>query len=360
MGAVSVRDVAVGFGDVNIFQNLSMEIAKGDFIVLLGPSGCGKSTLLNAIAGLLDVKAGQVWIDGRNVTWDEPKDRGIGMVFQSYSLYPRMSVEMNLSFGLRIAKVPKDEIAKRVAKASKLLQLDPLLKRKPAELSGGQRQRVAIGRALVRNVDVFLFDEPLSNLDAKLRNELRVEIKRLHQEIGNTMIYVTHDQVEALTLADRIAVMKGGVIQQFASPHEIYHHPANLFVAGFIGSPAMNMIEGSLGERNGVWRFEAPGFSVDVSRYPFASAPKAGSATLGVRPEHIGVGDAPRERHPAAGKVTIVEPMGGEAVLWTSLAGKPATIKVAGDYEVKVGDDLRFHFDMARASLFESQTGERL
>ena len=259
MGAVSVRDVAVGFGDVNIFQNLSMEIEKGEFIVLLGPSGCGKSTLLNAIAGLLDVKDGQVWIDGRNVTWDEPKDRGIGMVFQSYSLYPRMSVEMNLSFGLRIAKVPKDEIAKRVAKASKLLQLDPLLQRKPAELSGGQRQRVAIGRALVRNVDVFLFDEPLSNLDAKLRNELRVEIKKLHQEIGNTMIYVTHDQVEALTLADRIAVMKGGVIQQFASPHEIYHHPANLFVAGFIGSPAMNTIEGSIGERDGVWRFEAQG-----------------------------------------------------------------------------------------------------
>jgi multiple sugar transport system ATP-binding protein len=360
MGSVSVRDVAVGFGDVNIFQNLSMEIEKGEFIVLLGPSGCGKSTLLNAIAGLLDIKDGQVWIDDRNVTWNEPKDRGIGMVFQSYSLYPRMSVEMNLSFGLRIAKVPKDEIARRVAKASKLLQLDPLLQRKPAELSGGQRQRVAIGRALVRNVDVFLFDEPLSNLDAKLRNELRVEIKKLHQEIGNTMIYVTHDQVEALTLADRIAVMKGGVIQQFASPHEIYHHPENLFVAGFIGSPAMNMIEGSILERDGAWRFEAPGFSVDVSRYPFASAPKVGTATLGVRPEHIGVGDAPRERHAATGKVTIVEPMGGEAVLWTSLAGKPATIKVAGDSEVKVGDDLRFHFDMARASLFEGQTGQRL
>ena len=259
MEAVSVRDVAVGFGDVNIFENLSMEIEKGEFIVLLGPSGCGKSTLLNAIAGLLDVKAGQVWIDGRNVTWDEPKDRGIGMVFQSYSLYPRMSVEMNLSFGLRIAKVPKDEIERRVAKASKLLQLDPLLQRKPAELSGGQRQRVAIGRALVRNVDVFLFDEPLSNLDAKLRNELRVEIKKLHQEIGNTMIYVTHDQVEALTLADRIAVMKGGVIQQFASPHDIYHRPANLFVAGFIGSPAMNTIEGSLGQREGAWRLRSAG-----------------------------------------------------------------------------------------------------
>ncbi len=360
MGSVSVRDVAVGFGSVNIFENLSMDIEKGEFIVLLGPSGCGKSTLLNAIAGLLDIKEGQIWIDGRNVTWDEPKDRGIGMVFQSYSLYPRMSVEMNLSFGLRIAKVPKDEINARVAKASKLLQLDPLLQRKPAELSGGQRQRVAIGRALVRNVDVFLFDEPLSNLDAKLRNELRVEIKKLHQEIGNTMIYVTHDQVEALTLADRIAVMKGGVIQQFASPHEIYHRPANLFVASFIGSPAMNTIEGSLGERDGAWRFDGPDLSVDVTRYPFEAGPKAGPATLGVRPEHIGLGEAPRDRHAVTGKVTIVEPMGGEAVVWTSLAGKPATIKVAGDTDVKVGDDLPFHFDIARASMFDAGTGARL
>ena len=198
------------FGDVNIFQNLSMEIEKGEFIVLLGPSGCGKSTLLNAIAGLLDVKAGQVWIDGRNVTWDEPKDRGIGMVFQSYSLYPRMNVEMNLSFGLRIAKVAKgrDRQTRRQGVQDCCSSIR-CCERKPSELSGGQRQRVAIGRALVRNVDVFLFDEPLSNLDAKLRNELRVEIKKLHQEIGNTMIYVTHDQIEALTLADRIAVMKG-------------------------------------------------------------------------------------------------------------------------------------------------------
>ena len=360
MGAVSVRDVAVGFGDVGIFQNLSMEIEQGEFVVLLGPSGCGKSTLLNAIAGLLDIKEGQIWIGGRNVTWDEPKDRGIGMVFQSYSLYPRMSVEMNLSFGLRIAGVAKDEIARRVAKASKLLQLEPLLKRKPAELSGGQRQRVAIGRALVRNVDVFLFDEPLSNLDAKLRNELRVEIKKLHQEIGNTMIYVTHDQVEALTLADRIAVMKGGVIQQFATPNEIYRRPANRFVAGFIGSPAMNFIEGALVERDGGWRFEADGVSIDASRYPFASAPAAGSAVLGVRPEHIGVGDAPPACSAHAGAVTIVEPMGGEAVLWTTLAGKPATIKVAGDTEVRVGDSLPFHFDIARASLFEAASGRRL
>jgi multiple sugar transport system ATP-binding protein len=360
MGAVSVRDVAVGFSDVSIFQNLSMEIEQGEFVVLLGPSGCGKSTLLNAIAGLLDIKDGQIWIGGRNVTWDEPKDRGIGMVFQSYSLYPRMSVEMNLSFGLRIAGVARDEIARRVAKASKLLQLEPLLQRKPAELSGGQRQRVAIGRALVRDVDVYLFDEPLSNLDAKLRNELRVEIKKLHQEIGNTMIYVTHDQVEALTLADRIAVMKSGVIQQFSTPSEIYHRPANLFVAGFIGSPAMNFVEGTLTEGESGWRFEAAGLSLDMSRYPFAGAPAAFPAVLGVRPEHIGVGAAPAERCSQTGKVTIVEPMGGEAVLWTTIAGKPATIKVAGDTDVRVGDLLPFHFDVARASLFDAASGRRL
>ena len=360
MGSVSVRDVAVGFGDVNIFQNLSMNIEKGEFIVLLGPSGCGKSTLLNAIAGLLDVKAGQIWIDGRNVTWDEPKDRGIGMVFQSYSLYPRMSVEMNLSFGLRIAKVPKAEIRSRVAKASKLLQLDPLLHRKPSELSGGQRQRVAIGRALVRNVDVFLFDEPLSNLDAKLRNELRVEIKKLHEEIGNTMIYVTHDQVEALTLADRIAVMKGGVIQQFATPHEIYHRPANLFVAGFIGSPAMNMIEGTLAGRDGSADFQCEAGTVDLARYAFGGAPRAGAAVLGVRPEHIGLGPAPSGRRGDRGKVTLIEPMGGETVVWTEFAGKPLVVKTDGEFDVALGETIDFHFDPARASVFDAASQDRL
>ncbi len=255
MGAVSLRDLRIEIGSIRIIDDLSLEIAEGEFIVLLGPSGCGKSTLLNAIAGLVDIAQGQVWIAGRNVTWSDPKDRGIGMVFQSYSLYPRMTVAENLSFGLRIAKVPKNDIVRRVANVSKLMQLDPLLKRKPSELSGGQRQRVAIGRALVRSADVFLFDEPLSNLDAKLRNELRVEIKKLQLDLGNTMIYVTHDQMEALTLADRIAIMNAGVIQQFATPHTIYHRPANLFVAGFIGSPAMNMVAGKLVRREPGWAF---------------------------------------------------------------------------------------------------------
>ena len=359
MAAVSVRDLCLRFGAVSVIEKLSLEIAEGEFVVLLGPSGCGKSTLLNAVAGLLDIDEGQIWIGGKNVTWEEPKDRGIGMVFQSYSLYPRMSVEMNLSFGLKIAKTPKDEIARRVAKASKLLQLDPLLKRKPAELSGGQRQRVAIGRALVRNVDVYLFDEPLSNLDAKLRNELRVEIKKLHQDIGNTMIYVTHDQVEALTLADRIAVMRGGVIQQFATPREIYHKPANLFVAGFIGSPAMNTFEGKLTRVNDGWRFLGDGVTADLGAYEFSRTPSEADIVLGVRPEHLGlvktVGD-----NTISGRVSLLEPMGGETILWAEARQRTVGVKLQGDPIVDVGEEVALLFDVARAHLFEAKTGERL
>ena len=242
--SIEVKDLTLNFGSVSVLKNMNLDVAEGEFVVLLGPSGCGKSTLLNCLAGLLDITDGQIWIKGKNVTWAEPSERGIGMVFQSYALYPQMTVRGNLSFGLKNAKVPQAEIDKRIARAAEILQIQPLLDRKPAALSGGQRQRVAIGRALVRDVDVFLFDEPLSNLDAKLRSELRVEIKRLHNALGNTMVYVTHDQIEALTLADRIAVMKGGVIQQLAAPLEIYNRPSNLFVAGFIGSPSMNFLKG--------------------------------------------------------------------------------------------------------------------
>ncbi|CAM5772604.1 ABC transporter ATP-binding protein [Labrys miyagiensis] len=359
--SVSVKDLAIRYGAVTVLDNLQLDVRQGEFIVLLGPSGCGKSTLLNAIAGLLDITDGEIWISGRNVTWAEPADRGIGMVFQSYALYPRMSVEGNMSFGLRIAGVPKDEIARRVSKAAKLLQLEPLLQRRPSELSGGQRQRVAIGRALVRNVDVFLFDEPLSNLDAKLRNELRVEIKKLHQDLGNTMIYVTHDQIEALTLADRIAVMKGGVIQQLAGPLEIYHRPANQFVAGFIGSPSMNFIEGRVAHSpDGAWRFEAAGESIDLAPYAFAAQPGECRAVFGIRPEHIEIGAGPTGTHSTRGNVTIVEPMGADTVLWTTLSGAPATIRVDGDNTVRSGAEIAFHFDVARASLFDAETGVRL
>ena len=232
--SVEVRNLDLHFGAVKVLQNLDLDIYEGEFLVLLGSSGCGKSTLLNCIAGLLDITGGQIWIEGKNVTWEEPSERGIGMVFQSYALYPQMTVEKNLSFGLRNQRMPAAEIEQRVKRAAGILQIEPLLARKPGALSGGQRQRVAIGRALVRDADVFLFDEPLSNLDAKLRADLRVEIKKLHETLGNTMIYVTHDQIEAMTLADRIAIMKDGKIMQLASPHEIYNRPLNLYVADFI------------------------------------------------------------------------------------------------------------------------------
>ena len=237
--SVKVCDLDLHFGDIKVLQKLNLEINQGEFLVLLGSSGCGKSTLLNCIAGLLDISAGQIFIGDKNVTWSEPSERGIGMVFQSYALYPQMTVEGNLSFGLKNAKMPKDEIQSRVQRAAKILQIEALLKRKPGALSGGQRQRVAIGRALVRDVDVFLFDEPLSNLDAKLRVDLRVELKLLHQRLKNTMIYVTHDQIEAMTLADRIAIMKDGKIMQLGTPDEIYNRPQNLYVADFIGSPSI-------------------------------------------------------------------------------------------------------------------------
>ena len=225
--SVEIKNLDLRFGNLKVLENLNLGINNGEFLVLLGSSGCGKSTLLNSIAGLLEISDGQIFINGQNVTWAEPSERGIGMVFQSYALYPQMTVEGNLSFGLKNAKLPRDEIKSRVARAAEILQIEPLLKRKPAELSGGQRQRVAIGRALVRDVEVFLFDEPLSNLDAKLRADLRVEIKQLHQKLNNTMIYVTHDQTEAMPLADRIAIMKDGYIMQLDSPNEIYNRPTH-------------------------------------------------------------------------------------------------------------------------------------
>ena len=255
MSAISVNGLTVSFGNLTVLGNLEIKVDQGEFLVLLGPSGCGKSTLLNAIAGLIEPAGGTIEIGGRDVTDFEPKDRGIAMVFQSYALYPKMTVRGNLAFGLKVARLARDEIERRVQKAAEFLQISDLLDRRPVQLSGGQRQRVAIGRALVRNADVFLFDEPLSNLDAKLRAELRVEIKRLHRDLGSTMIYVTHDQIEALTLADRIAVMKDGIIQQLGTPHEIYDSPANFFVASFIGSPSMNFIEGRIAMADGAPRF---------------------------------------------------------------------------------------------------------
>ncbi|MCM2476451.1 ABC transporter ATP-binding protein [Rhizobium sp. CG5] len=356
--AVSIKDLKITYGDHTVIEKLSLDIAPKEFLVLLGPSGCGKSTLLNAIAGLADITDGEIWISGENMTWEEPKDRGIGMVFQSYALYPRMTVRRNLSFGLRVAGLPRAEIDSRVGRAASLLHLDNLLDRRPAELSGGQRQRVAIGRALVREVDVFLFDEPLSNLDAKLRNELRVEIKKLHQQLGNTMIYVTHDQIEALTLADRIAIMRDGVIQQLDTPAEIYHCPANLFVAGFIGAPSMNFFEGKIEKGDGALLFRAADLVVDLSAYAFKSEPQPGPATFGIRPEHLAI--APKPDWPRiTPTVSVIEPMGSETIAWLNWEMTNLSLRVMGDLDLLPNNPVTVGLYVSKASLFGAD-GDRL
>lgn len=359
MSAVSVRDITVAFEAVRVFNGLSLDFEEGEFIVLLGPSGCGKSTLLNAIAGLLDISEGQIWIGGQNVTWEEPKDRGIAMVFQSYALYPRMSVRENMSFGLKMAKTPKPEIERRVNQAAELLQITHLLDRRPDQLSGGQRQRVAIGRALVRDAGVFLFDEPLSNLDAQLRNELRVEIKRLHARLGmTTMIYVTHDQIEAMTLADRIVVMKEQKIQQVGSPSEIYRRPANMFVAGFVGSPQMNFIKGKLENTGSGTIFVSGQRRLPLQDYEFTGNPTSGQeVVLGVRPEHLEIVEVGAW---SGFRVDIIEPMGADTVIWCSDNDGSLQVRTSGNTKASVGEHLALGIDAALVSLFDSHSGERL
>jgi multiple sugar transport system ATP-binding protein len=354
---IKINDLTLTFGSVTVLDKLNLEIADGEFLVLLGASGCGKSTLLNCIAGLLDVSDGQIFIGGKNVTWEEPAQRGIGMVFQSYALYPQMTVEGNLSFGLKNAKMASAEIEKRVARAAEILQIGPLLKRKPAALSGGQRQRVAIGRALVRDVDVFLFDEPLSNLDAKLRADLRVEIKRLHQRLKNTMIYVTHDQIEAMTLADRIAIMKSGLIQQLASPADIYNRPVNKYVAGFIGSPEMTMFKGELRGN----AFEMNGVSIPVGEYGFDGGRADRPAWFGIRPEHVETGDAAKALpFNIETTVDIVEPMGSDTLVWAKVGSEDLRIRMDGQARVGEGDPITVGFSAARAHMFDQGTEKRL
>jgi multiple sugar transport system ATP-binding protein len=352
MSNVSLRDVEISYGPVKVLDRLDLDIAEGEFFVLLGPSGCGKSTLLNAIAGLTEVATGTISIGGRNVTWEEPKDRGIAMVFQSYALYPTMSVRGNMSFGLRVSGMPKAEIVTRVAKAASMLRMTELLDRKPSQLSGGQRQRVAIGRALVRDAGVFLFDEPLSNLDAQLRAELRVEIKHLHQRLGATMIYVTHDQIEALTLADRIAVMRDRRIQQLGTPQDVYQRPANRFVATFVGSPAMSFVAGQLQDG---W-FTAPDLQVNLDGYDFATPPGQGQKVeLGIRPEHVQRNDTGH-----ACTITMVEPMGADLLAWTRLGDAPLSIRMAAETRIAVGDPIRIALPARHLSLFDIATGTRL
>jgi multiple sugar transport system ATP-binding protein len=351
MGALSIRNVRKSYGDTHILKGIDLEIDKGEFLILVGPSGCGKSTLLNMIAGLDAPTSGSIHIGDRDVTHALPKDRDIAMVFQSYALYPNMNVAENIVFGLEMRKVPKAERDAAVARVAKMLQIEHLLQRKPGALSGGQRQRVAMGRALARDPLLFLFDEPLSNLDAKLRVEMRAEIKQLHQRTRTTTVYVTHDQVEAMTLGDRIAVMQGGVVQQFGSPDDIYARPANRFVAEFIGSPAMNMLEAEV---------DAQGVSRAGVRLPVGAAQQAalrpgGKVTYGLRPEAASF--APEG---LAGEITMLEPTGPETYVSVRTAAGPMVVRVPGKVTEQVGDTVRLAWDTADVHLFDGETQARV
>jgi len=336
MSAIHVQGLSVRLGGREVLKGLDLDVPAGEFLVLLGPSGCGKSTLLQGIAGLVDVQAGRVHIGGRDVTRADPAERGIGMVFQSYALYPSMTARGNLGFGLKVAGTPKAEIERRVAQVAKMLQLEALLDRRPAQLSGGQRQRVAIGRALVREVGVYLLDEPLSNLDAQLRMELRRDLKLLHQRLGATMVHVTHDQVEAMSLATRVAVMKDGVIQQIDTPQALYDNPANRFVAGFVGAPAMNFVEGAL----------AGQLRSDLNR----------PVVLGVRPEHV----KPAAQGRFAATVQVVESLGAQQLLWLEHGDFSLSALADAGHGFAPGQMLAFDIDPARVLAFCAGTGARL
>ena len=337
-------------GGTLVLEKLDLDVAAGEFLVLLGPSGCGKSTLLHSIAGLIDIEAGSVAIGGRDVTWADPKDRAIGMVFQSYALYPTMNVARNMSFGLRVAGTPRAEIDRRVARAARMLQLEPLLARKPAQLSGGQRQRVAIGRAIVRHPKVFLFDEPLSNLDAALRVQMRMELAKLHQELGTTMVYVTHDQVEAMTLGTRIAVLNAGRIQQLATPLEIYTRPANRFVADFIGSPSINMFDATA-DAGGTLKLPDGAVIGAVNGVP------AGKLVVGVRPEDMTIRDGGQ----LAGTISLVEPTGPETYALVDVGHAEITVRMSGLPNVVPGAQVRVHVPPAALHVFAADgDGRRL
>jgi multiple sugar transport system ATP-binding protein len=328
MGTIVLKDVQKSFGDVTIIPNANLSIKNGEFIVFVGPSGCGKSTLLRLIAGLEDVSGGEIVIDGTNAAQLPPSKRGLSMVFQSYALYPHMSVRNNIAFGLKMAGMPKPEIEAKVAKAAQVLNLTDYLDRKPRQLSGGQRQRVAIGRAIVRQPKAFLFDEPLSNLDAALRVQMRIEIMQLHQSLGATMIYVTHDQVEAMTMADRIVVLNKGNIEQVGSPLELYNQPDSLFVAGFIGSPKMNFISGEVAKAHGVH-------------------------TIGVRPEHLMLSDKSGEWE---GTIALAEHLGADTFLHvdTARCGR-LTVRAAGEYKQGPGATIWLTPEAGRVHRFDDK-----
>jgi multiple sugar transport system ATP-binding protein len=359
MAGIAIRRVQKFFGRAPVIHGIDLDIQDGEFVVLVGPSGCGKSTLLRMIAGLEPISEGEIMIGDTVVNDLPPRARDIAMVFQDYALYPHKSVYDNMAFGLRMRGSPKEEIRARVKEAADVLQIGHLLDRKPGQLSGGQRQRVAMGRAIVRRPKVFLFDEPLSNLDAQLRGEVRVEIKKLHQRFGTTIVYVTHDQVEAMTLADRIAVLRSGQLEQFATPNEIYNRPASRFVAGFMGSPPMSVVPATVSS-DGSRIDLADGTSLPVPQAHRAAARAAQGRPieLGLRPEHVRPGEA-REPDDVAidADVEVVEPLGSETLTWLAIGGKSMTGRFPPELGAKPGERVRVTLSMARMHLFDTETG---
>jgi multiple sugar transport system ATP-binding protein len=356
MAGVEIRDVVKNFGDTKILHGVSVDIADGEFAVLVGPSGCGKTTLLRMIAGLEEINGGTISIGGREVNRMPPKERDIAMVFQNYALYPHMTVFDNMAFSLKLAKVSRSEIEKKVARAAEILGMQQLLERYPRQLSGGQRQRVAMGRAIVRDPKVFLFDEPLSNLDAKLRVQMRVEIRALHQSLKSTSIYVTHDQIEAMTMADKIVVMRDGYIQQVGSPLELYDWPVNVFVAGFLGSPAMNFLSVTALDGGGATRVRLA--TGDVLTLPFvARVPPGQSLLLGLRPECSRLDTA---GDGVAVEVLVIEPTGADTVLVCRVDATEITIVLRERTTLRVGDRVKWAPDLAHVHLFDEKSGQRV
>ncbi len=355
MAGVTVNGVEKWFGSTHVIRGVDIAIADGEFCVLVGPSGCGKSTLLRMIAGLEEITTGEIAIGGRVVNRVPPKERDIAMVFQNYALYPHMTVRDNMSFALSLAKMPKKDIEVHVRRAAEILSLVPFLDRYPRQLSGGQRQRVAMGRAIVRDPQVFLFDEPLSNLDAKLRVQMRTEIKELHQRLKTTSIYVTHDQIEAMTMADRIVVMRDGVVEQIGDPLGLYDQPVNTFVAGFIGSPAMNLVPGTARARGGALAVEfADGIALPLP--PRFRADDGQGVLYGIRPEHCSVGGD--QGLPV--DIVVVEPTGADTQLYCRFNGQEVTAMVRDRVAARAGDRIALVPDLARAHVFDAATGVRL
>ncbi|NVN84066.1 MULTISPECIES: ABC transporter ATP-binding protein [unclassified Vibrio] len=352
--------------DNETLKGIDISIDSGEFLILVGPSGCGKSTLMNTIAGLENISSGEIVIDGVDVAQVEPKDRDIAMVFQSYALYPNMTVRDNIAFGLKIRKMPQDEIDAEVNRVAEMLQIEQLLDRKPSQLSGGQRQRVAMGRALARRPKLYLFDEPLSNLDAKLRVEMRHQIKRLHQKLNTTIVYVTHDQIEAMTLADRIAVMKDGELQQLGTPQEIYTKPNNMFVAGFMGSPSMNFIKTMVDlddEQNPIIKVTGTAEQEHHIRLPQSMREQDGKeVVIGLRPEHITEQES--EDVSATTKLDlqleVLEPTGPDTIAMVKVNDQEVACRLSPEFEVSVGQMAPLHFDLSKAVFFDAQTEARI